>query len=319
MKSPRASQSVSLYRAVNSAAFASAAVTCMLVLAVPSTAAQAQPSIPSSSATTSASSLPTGGLKQSSPSDDHSGNSASGSNNASNLAAKLTNPVADLISVPLQFNNYRGLGANKQGTAADLMIQPVVPITLNKDWNYIVRPVLTLGTQDNVDGYSGSGVGPVVVETFLSPNNNSKFIWGVGPVISTPALSGEQWGSQQTGAGVTAVGLYTDAPWTIGLLAYQTWDVGGSAVSGTVNNTYWQPFISYVTRDAWTFSLNTQSSFNWDSRRAQNPLNATVSKLVHIGKMPVSLTVGGRYFLSSVPGGPSGWGIRAGATFLFPK
>lgn len=279
-------------------------------LALASITSHAQPSTPSSGSQSSKTALPTGGLKQP---------SASSSSSSSDLAAKLTNPVADLISVPLQFNNYRGLGADEQGTAADLVIQPVVPITLNKDWNYIVRPVLTLGTQNNVDGYSGSGVGPVIVETFFSPNTNSKFIWGVGPVVSTPALSGEQWGSKQTGAGITAVGLYMDAPWTVGLLSYQTWDVGGSDVSGTVNNTYWQPFISYVTKNAWTFSLNTQSSFNWDSRRAQNPINATISKLVHIGDMPVSLTVGGRYFLSSTPGGPSGWGVRAGATFLFPK
>ena len=272
-----------------------------------STIALAQPT-PSNGNT--AVSMPTGGIKAS---DDSS------SNSASQLAAKLTNPVADLISVPFQLNSYRGLGADGQGTAEDLVIQPVVPLTLNKDWNYIVRPVMTLGSQNNVDGFSGTGAAPVVIQTFLSPNNNSKFIWGVGPVLSTPALSGNDFGTRQTGAGLSAVGLCMSAPWTVGLLTYQTWDVGGSNIAGTANNTYWQPFVSYVTRDAWTFTLNTQSSFNWDSRSSQNPMNATVSKLVHVGGVPMSLSVGGRYFLSSVPGGPSGWGLRAGVTLLFPK
>lgn len=243
---------------------------------------------------------------------------AAPSSSSSDLAAKLTNPVADLISVPLQFNSYQGLGENGQGKGYDLVFQPVVPLKLNADWNYIVRPVVTLGALDGVDGYSGTGVGPVVVETFFSPNNSNKFIWGVGPVLSTPALSGQQFGTQQTGLGLTGVGLYMNKPWTVGLLAYQTWDVGGSDKSGTANNTYWQPFVSYVTNNAWTFSLNTQSSFNWDSRRSQNPVNFSVSKLSKLGDMPVSYSVGARYFANSVPGGPTGWGVRAGITLLFP-
>lgn len=264
-----------------------------------------------SAQTASPTSMPTGGVKSDS-------NAAAG-NSASDLAAKLTNPVADLISVPLQFNTYQGLGADGKGKGYDLVFQPVVPVKLNSDWNYIVRPVATLGVLDNVDGYSGTGVGPVVVESFLSPNTNGKFIWGVGPVLSTPALSGEKFGTQQTGLGVTGVGLYMSKPWTVGLLAYNTWDVGGSAVAGTANNTYWQPFVSYVTDNAWTFALNTQSSFNWDTRRAQNPINFTVSKLSKIGEVPVSYTVGARYFATSTPGGPTGWGLRAGITFLFPN
>ncbi len=244
---------------------------------------------------------------------------SSGSTSSSALASKLANPVADLISVPVQFNWYRGLGLDGEGQAYDMVFQPVVPIKLNNDWNYIVRPVLTLGVQNNVNGYSGSGAGPVVVETFFSPNTDSNFVWGVGPVLSTPALSGNRWGTAQTGAGLSAVALYSGKPWTAGVLAYQTWNVGGSDVAATANNTYWQPFVAYVTPKAWTFSLNTQSSFNWDSRRAQNPLNFDISKLTRWGDVPVSLQIGARYFLSSVPGGPSGWGIRAGITFLFPK
>jgi len=233
------------------------------------------------------------------------------------LASKLTNPVADLVSVPFQYNYDANIGANQKGTSNSLIVQPVVPVKLNNDWNYIVRPVVTLQSLSNVNGYSGSGAGPVVVETFFSPRAASEFIWGVGPVVSTPSLSGSHFGTSQTGAGVSAVGLWMKGPWTAGLLAYNTWNVGGSATYGTANNLYYQPFVSYVTKNAWTFSLNTQSTFNWDARRAENPMNATVSKLVKFGKQPVSFEVGARYYLSSVPGGPSGWGGRAQVTFLF--
>ena len=253
-------------------------------------------------------SMPSGGVKP-----------AASSESASDLAAKLTNPVANLISVPFQFNSYQGLGADGQGRAYDLVVQPVVPLHINPNWNYIVRPVVTAVTLDNVEGYSGTGLGPVTIETFLSPNSNSPLIWGVGPVLTTPALSGDNFGSRQTGLGVTGVALYMNKPWTVGLLAYQTWNVGGSPVAGTANNTFWQPFVSYVTSNAWTFTINTQSTFNWDSRRAQNPVNFTVSKLSKIGEVPVSYSIGARYFATSVPGGPTGWGVRAGLTFLFPN
>ena len=235
------------------------------------------------------------------------------------LASKLTNPVADLISVPFQYNYDSNIGLDKKGTSNTLVVQPVIPIKLNRDWNYIVRPIVTLQSATDINGFSGTGAGPVLLETFLSPNNTGNFIWGVGPVISTPSLSGNNFGTAQTGVGLSAVGLLMKAPWTVGVLTYNTWSAGGDATYGTANNLFYQPFISYVTKDAWTYSLNTQSTFNWDARRAQNPMNATVSKLVKFGEMPVSLSVGARYYLSSVPGGASGWGARASITFLFPK
>lgn len=241
------------------------------------------------------------------------------STSTSDLAKKLTNPIGNLISVPFQYNYDANIGVDKKGTSNTLVVQPVIPVKLNSDWNYIVRPVLTLQSLNNVNGYNGSGAGPVVVETFFSPNSTDGFIWGVGPVVSTPALSGANFGSSQTGAGVSAIGLIMKSPWTAGVLAYNTWNAGGNASNGTANNLYYQPFVSYVTPSAWTFTVNTQSTFNWDARRAENPLNADVSKLVKIGDMPVSFQVGARYYLSSVPGGPSGWGGRASITFIFPR
>jgi hypothetical protein len=235
------------------------------------------------------------------------------------LAAKLTNPVADLISVPFQYNYDAGIGLDKKGTSNSLVVQPVIPVKLNNNWNYIVRPVVTFESLNKVDGFSGNGAGPVLIETFFSPLAAGEYIWGVGPILTTPSLSGGEYGSKQTGAGITAVGLVMKAPWTVGLLTYNTWNAGGTSTYGTANNFYYQPFVSYVTKDAWTYSINTQSTFNWDLRRAENPVNATVSKIVHFGEAPVSLSVGARYYVSSIPGGATGWGARASVTFLFPR
>ena len=57
------------------------------------------------------------------------------------LAKKLQNPVADLISVPIQNNWDFGIGsANAMKYTAN--IQPVVPISISKDWNLIIRTIL---------------------------------------------------------------------------------------------------------------------------------------------------------------------------------
>ena len=242
----------------------------------------------------------------------------SGGGDASALADKLANPIASLISVPFQFNYDRGIGADHGGTAVTMKFQPVVPFAIGKDWTYIVRPIVPLEWLRDLDGFSGNGVGPIAVETFFSPTSTGKTIWGIGPYMSFPSASGPEYGSKQWGVGVSFVGMVRPGSWTIGMLGYQSWNAGGSAVGGTTNTTYWQPFVSYVTKDAWTFTLDTESSYNWDTHRSSNPMNAIVSKLVYFGKQPVSFAVGARYYLTSTPGGAEGWGGRATVTFVFP-
>lgn len=243
---------------------------------------------------------------------------SSGGSDAADLANKIANPIAALIQVPFQLNYDRGLGANEQGSMTYLKFQPVVPIAISNDMNYIVRAIVPYEWMRNVDGYTGSGVGQVEFETFFSPRGSDEFVWGIGPYLAFPATS-PQLGSKQWGAGVSFAAIWRPKPWTMGALLYQSWNAGGSAIGGTTNNTYWQPFVAYVTRDAWTFTLNTESTFNWDSRRTSNPMNFIVSKLVYLDKMPVSLSVGARYYLTSVPGGAEGWGARASVSFVFPE
>ena len=66
-----------------------------------------------------------------------SGNAAeSGSEQESRteeLAKETQNPVANLISVPFQNNFNFGIGPN-DATQLVLNVQPVIPVTLNKDW-----------------------------------------------------------------------------------------------------------------------------------------------------------------------------------------
>ncbi|MCK5070886.1 MAG: hypothetical protein KAR01_10100, partial [Desulfocapsa sp.] len=87
-----------------------------------------------------------------------------------------------------------------------------------------------------------------------------------------------------------------------------------------ISNTYLQPFLAYVTHSAVTYSLNTESTYNWETEEWAVPINFMVSKLVKVGTQLVSLQVGARYWaVSDSYNTPEGWGARAAVTFIFPK
>lgn len=239
------------------------------------------------------------------------------------LAKKLANPIASLISVPFQFNYDQGLGPDGDGNRVLLNFQPVIPISLTDDWNLISRTIVPVTWQDDVFPGSGSvfGLGNTVQSLFFSPSQAvNGFTWGVGPVFYLPTNTDDQLGPDKWGAGPTGVGLWQGHGWTVGMLANHIWSFAGDSDAADVNATYLQPFVSYTTKDAWTFTLNTESTYDWESESWSVPVNAIVSKLVKIGDQPVSLFAGARYWVESPDGtGPDGWGARAGVTLLFPK
>lgn len=235
------------------------------------------------------------------------------------IAKQLSNPLANMVSVPIQFEYNRGMGMSQQGRDQTFLLQPVAPINLGGGDLFVFRPILAAANLNNVNGFSGFGVSSITFETFYAPNTGSSWIWGIGPYLSTPIDNSGYFGSQQTGAGVSAVVLNRDGPWTYGVLGYQSWSVGGNATYGTQNNLYSQPFIGYTTKEAWTFSANMQALYNYDAHHTSNPLYAGISKLEVFDGHPVQFSLGGMYYLSSIPEGPRGWGARATVTFVFPE
>lgn len=240
------------------------------------------------------------------------------------IAKKLANPIANMISVPFQYEFSRGVGLNQGGSEQTLLFQPVAPFNLGGGDTFIVRPIVAGVRETSVQyapgqSFSGYGIASVTLESFYAPNTNSSWIWGIGPYAQSPSGNSGKFGSQQTGAGVTAVVLNRQGPWTYGLLAYQSWNMGGNPAYGTQNNLYGQPFVAYTNKDAWTFSANMEAQYNYDAHRTTNPLYAGVSKLLVIDGIPFSFSAGPIYYVSNTPGGPSGWGGRATATLVILK
>jgi hypothetical protein len=181
------------------------------------------------------------------------------------LAKKLANPVASLISVPLQYNYDENYGADDDGRKQFVNIQPVIPITLNEEWNIISRTILPVVDEHDVPpGTDESGIGDVLQSLFFSPKEPTPrgLIWGAGPVLLLPTASDEVLGSEQWGLGPTVVGLKQTGPWTYGLLANHVWSVAGDDDRADVNATFMQPFLTYITQTKTTIGLNTESTFD---------------------------------------------------------
>ena len=239
------------------------------------------------------------------------------------LAMQLSNPVAALISVPLQLNYDQDIGPADDGDRWLLNVQPVIPFSLNDEWNLISRTILPLVRQSDIFPGAGtqSGIGDVVQSIFFSPKapTASGWIWGAGPVLLLPTGSNDLLTTDKWGAGPTAVVLKQSNGWTRGVLANHIWSFAGDDDRADVSATFLQPFLTYTTPTQWTFAVNTESSYDWENEQWSVPVNANVSRLMRIGTQLVSFGGGVRYWLDSPDSGPEGFGLRFTMTLLFPR
>lgn len=242
------------------------------------------------------------------------------------LAKQSLNPVAALYSLPIQYNWNQKLGTTGEGYQSVTNIQPVLPFTLNDDWNLISRTILPLIDQHGLatGGQADeSGTGDVTQSFFFSPKRPTAdgWIWGAGPAILVPTGSDELLSSEQWGAGPTVVALKQSNGWTHGILANHLWSLENSPSDDKdkINQTFLQPFLSYTTHTYTSYGINTESIYDWQSREWSIPINLFITQLFKVGHQPMSLQAGPRYWADNPRNGAEGWGFRVAFTLLFPK
>ena len=236
------------------------------------------------------------------------------------LATKLANPVANLISVPFQGNYDCCFGAAGDAGRYTLNIQPVVPLSLNSDYSLIVRTILPVIDQEETTRGAGgaSGIGDITQSFFISPTAGWKgMVVAVGPVFLWPTGTSEL-GTKKWAAGPTIVLLKQMGQTTIGILANQLWSYAGGEGRPGVNQMLLQPFYSYQYRNSTTISINTETTYSWLAHAWTVPVDFGVSHIYRFGGTPVSLGAQAKAYLTS-PNNQPGWGARLVATFLFPK
>ena len=240
-----------------------------------------------------------------------------------NLAKQLANPISSLISVPIQGNYDENLGADAGGSIFRTNVQPVIPLSVNDDWNLISRTIMPVISQDGFPtaDVSEFGLGDTVQSFFFSPKapTSGGWIWGAGPVLLVPTATADVLGSEKWGIGPTAVVLKQQGPWTYGALANHIESFAGNRDRADVSATFLQPFVAYVTSTKTTIAVNTESTYDWDNEQWSVPVNVTVNQMLRIGNQILQVGGGIRYWAESPAAGAEDWGFRLQLTLLYPR
>ena len=260
------------------------------------------------------------------------------------LQKQAQNPVAGLISVPVQNNTNFGVGPFSRNQNV-LNIQPVIPINVSPSWNLIIRwitPIVSqpapgtanlevFGIEENTPAYfaaqdvqahaSVSGFGDMTPTFFFSPVKPHKLIWGAGPMFTLPTATGKVLGQGKLSMGPSIVALVQPGPWTVGALVNNIWSVAGSGGRANVNQMSLQYFINYNLKKGWALSMSPTITANWQASSGNVwtvPVGGGVQRVFRLGYQPVNASLA--FFGNAVhPQHGSPWGMRLQISFLFPK
>ena len=251
------------------------------------------------------------------------------------LAKKTQNPVANLISVPLQNNFNFGAGVDHNKLLYILNIQPVIPIKLSEEWNLITRTIMPVINQPSLAPGAGTatGLGDINPTFFLSPGKPGELIWGVGPTFTLPTATDRLLGNGVWSMGPAGVVLTMQGHWVFGALMNNQWSVGGWG-DKPVNAFLMQPFVNYNFSEGWYLTSAPILTANWKADKAGDvwtvPLGGGFGKLFKlgnvitalkdetIGKLPINTQLSAYGNVATPEAGPK-WQLRFQMQFLFPK
>lgn len=233
------------------------------------------------------------------------------------------NPMADLISIPIQNNTNFKYGPLEK-TQNITNIQPVIPFSLNEEWNLITRTIMPVMKQPGfTPGQSSKfGLGDINLSLFVGPKDPGDVIWGVGPVLMLPTATDERLGSEKWGVGPAAVALTIKGPWVVGILAQNLWSVAGDSDRADVNQMLLQYFVNYNLPDGWYLTSSPIITANWEADSGDRwtiPFGGGVGRLIRAGKLPINMSAAAFYNVETPDNIGPDWTLRLQIQTLLPK
>ena len=250
------------------------------------------------------------------------------------LAAKATNPIANLMQFQLQ-NSFIPESWHASGYSNAFVIQPVIPIKLSDDGFFkfmVTRTTLPVLTTPDPDGPVGGTTGLGDMTILALPIHEQKMgswgsMWGIGLASVIPTATDERTGAGQFSLGPSAV-LFLESSKSVqtGVLAYHIWDItGGSNDRAYVSKTFFQPILNYhfntlFGQKGWYMGMqDIMWSYDWNAQKLDLPIGVRIGRVFKAGKMPLNVFFEpfGRPISSSAVG-TGKYGFKLNVTFLFP-
>jgi hypothetical protein len=256
------------------------------------------------------------------PADTTPENDAAAEKERKELAKRAQNPLADLISVPFQNNTNFGVGPLDR-TQNVLNFQPVIPVSIRKDWLLDIRTILPVIYQpEPPQGGGGTfGLGDINPQFYFVPKTDSHITWGVGPTFVFPTATDSVLGQGKWSIGPAAVIVVTTEHLVFGAVANNVWSVAGDGNRANVSQLTFQYFINYNLDKGWYLVSSPILTANWEASGGNQwtvPFGGGFGRIFAIGKQPVNASLQAFWNVAKPNGGPD-WSLRAQLQFLFPR
>ncbi|MCB0629752.1 MAG: hypothetical protein R2824_14750 [Saprospiraceae bacterium] len=230
------------------------------------------------------------------------------------LARIAQNPLANLMSIPIQNNFNTGMGLSDR-TQYIMNFQPVIPFAEGK---VITRLIVPFVSQPDLFRENGAttGFSDINLTAFYTTSLGEAKI-GIGSIINFPTAK-EGLGAQEWGLGPSLVAVIKPGNFVMGALVNNVWSVESDAI----NQLLIQCFVNYNLPSGTYLTTAPAITANWNARpnnRWTIPLGMGLGKVFKLGgKLPVNVQGGAYYNVERPALTGAEWSFKFGATLLLP-
>ena len=222
--------------------------------------------------------------------------------NSEALAKQAQNPIASLISLPIQWNSLPGSQwapraadptAQRNRSLNVWNVQPVVPFPLNDKFTLISRTIFPVIQRPLAGDTDVIGIGDINPSLFLVPRSRGHIQVGFGPTLVIPSATDVRLSSQRWSAGPAAVAVYTHGPLVGGMLINNIWSFAGDG-GRDINAMLIQPFINYNLPAGWYLISSPIITADWKATNGKGwtvPLGGGIGRIFRIGTQPFNTSL----------------------------